>query len=186
MKREDLKALGLTDEQIEKVMAENGKDIEKHKSTADNAKTELDNLKAQITEANKQIDSFKAMKVEDIQKAANDYKTKFEQAQADATKQVAQLKFDHALEGALVTAKAKNAKAVKALLDIPNLKLKEDDGSIIGLDEQLKKVKEANAFLFEEEQPLPKVVLNSNNQSVLTDPVVLAARKAAGLPVGEK
>ena len=38
MKREDLKAMGLTDEQIDKVMAENGKDIEKQKTAAETAK----------------------------------------------------------------------------------------------------------------------------------------------------
>ena len=32
MKREDLKKQGLTDEQIDFVMAENGKDIEKYKN----------------------------------------------------------------------------------------------------------------------------------------------------------
>jgi len=186
MKREDLKALGLTDEQIDKVMAENGKDIEKHKSAADTAKTELDGLKTQLSEANKTIEGFKGQDIEGVKKSADEYKAKFEQAQKDAATQISQLKFDHALEGALTASKAKNVKAVKALLELKDLKLKDDDGSIIGLDDQLKKVKEANAYLFEQEQPLPQVVLNADNKSTITDPVILAMRKSAGLPVEGK
>lgn len=185
MKREDLKALGLTDEQIDKVMAENGKDIEKIKSSADTAKAELDGIKAQLSEANKTIDGFKGQDIEGVKKSADEYKAKFEQAQKDAAAQVAQLKFDHALEGALTGAKAKNVKSVRALLDTSLMKLV-DDGSISGLKEQLEKIQKDNSFLFDTEQPLPQVVLNSNNKSVITDPVILAARKAAGLPVGEK
>ncbi|NLY77321.1 MAG: hypothetical protein GX080_04430 [Tissierellia bacterium] len=49
------------------------------------------------------------------------------------------MKFDYALEKALTVAKARNIKAVKALLDLENLKLADD--KILGLDEQLKKSK---------------------------------------------
>lgn len=184
MKREDLKAMGLTDEQIEKVMAENGKDVEKHKTAADTAKTELDGLKAQLTEANKTIDGFKGQDIEGVKKSADEYKAKFEQAQKDSAAQVAQLKFDHTLDGLLTTAKAKNTKAVKALMDMEQLKkdFNEKDGSISGWDDQLKKVMEANAYLFEADQPLPQVVLNANNKNVISDPMVAAMRKGAGLP----
>ena len=42
MKTEDLKAQGLTDEQINFVMSENGKDIKREKDRADNYKSQLD------------------------------------------------------------------------------------------------------------------------------------------------
>ena len=58
--------------------------------------------------------------------------------------------FDTALSSALLGAKAKNVKAVSALLNRDGLKF--EDGKITGLDEQLKKVKEENAYLFESEQ----------------------------------
>lgn len=152
MKREFLKELGLTDEQIDKVMAENGKDIEKHKTTAETHKTEIENLKSQLEEANKQIEDFKGMDIEGIKKAAEEYKTKFEEAQAKAKADMEKLQFDHALEKALTDSKAKNTKAVKALLDLEGLKLK--DGEIIGLKDQLEKVKEENDFLFETDEPV--------------------------------
>lgn len=45
MKREFLKELGLTDEQIDKIMAENGKDIEKYKTLAETKEAELKQVK---------------------------------------------------------------------------------------------------------------------------------------------
>lgn len=183
MKREQLKEFELSDEQIDKIMSINGKDIEKHKSDIEAAQAELKTITDQLTEANKTIEGFKALKVEDIQQSADEYKAKFEQAQKDAAAQVASLKFDHALDGALTGAKAKNAKAVKALLEMDNLKLNEADGSIIGLDDQLTKIKESNDYLFEDSEPTPRIVTGANNNTQIRgDAVVNAARKAAGLP----
>lgn len=181
MKREDLEKQGLSKEQIDFIMAENGKDVETQKAKTTTAETTLKTANEQLTEAGKQIESFKAMKVEDIQRAADDWKTKAETAQADAAKTVAQLKFDHALDGALTGAKAKNAKAVKALLNLENLKFNEADGSIIGLDDQIKALKTANDFLFEGETGDPQIVTGAHSDSVVTNAFTAAMRKGAGL-----
>ena len=45
MKREDLIAIGLTDEQIERVMAENGKDVQSANAKANKNNNELTRLK---------------------------------------------------------------------------------------------------------------------------------------------
>jgi dsDNA-specific endonuclease/ATPase MutS2 len=192
MKREDLKKLGLTDEVIEKagleadlpdkIMALHGKDIEKHKEDLATATTAVEGLQKQLDEANKQIESFKELKPEELQKAVEDWKTKAETAEAEAKKQIDALKFDHALDGALLGAKAKNLKAVKALLKIDDLKLS-DDGSIVGLAEQLEKVKTENDYLFDSDEPDPKIVVGGKNKTVIGDASVMAAREAAGLPI---
>ncbi|HOJ01300.1 MAG TPA: phage scaffolding protein [Anaerolineaceae bacterium] len=167
MNKKDLEKLGLTAEAIEKaglgsdvldqIIILHGKDIEKHKTDLSAAQSELDGAKKQLEEANKTIESFKAMKPEELQKAADDWKAKAEVAKAEADKTIAGLKFDHALDGALTTAKAKNAKAVKALLKTDDLKLA-DDGSIVGLNEQLEKIKSENDYLFESDTPDPKII----------------------------
>ncbi|HZW02883.1 MAG TPA: phage scaffolding protein [Anaerolineaceae bacterium] len=184
MKREDLEKIdGLSKEAIDKIMAMNGQDIEKHKTAAETAKSETDGLKKQLEDANKQIESFKGMDIDGVKKAADEYKAKFEQAQTDAAKQIADLKFQHALDGALTGAKAKNPKAVKALLDMEALQKAFDDktGTFIGFDEHLKPIKEANDYLFEGDKPDPKIVLGGNNQTITTDAFEAAMRKGAGL-----
>lgn len=86
---------------------------------------------------------------------SDEYKTQIEQlttaqatAKADFEKQIADMKFDYALTSALSGAKARDSKLVQSVLDRSKLSLK-DDGSIAGLEEQLKAVKESHSYLFE-------------------------------------
>jgi len=184
MKREDLKKLlgeSATDELVDKIMAEHGKDVEKHKSDLATITTERDGLKTQLSEASKQIEGFKGMDIEGVKKSVDEWKAKAEQAKTEAKAQLEKLKFDHALDGALTAAKGKNAKAIKALLNTELLKLAED-GSVSGLNDQLEKIKSENDYLFESDTPALKVVAGSNNKTILTDPILAAARRAAGLP----
>jgi hypothetical protein len=184
MKKEDLIKLGIEEETVQKIIILHGQDIESHKTKLTTAQTEAEGLKAQLTEANKAIEGFKGMDIEGVKKSADEWKTKAEQAAVDAQKQVASLKFDYALDGALTGAKAKNLKAVRSLLSNDVLKLNED-GSILGLKEQLEKIKSENDYLFESDTPTPKIVTGGNSKSILGDPMVDAMRKAAGLPVQE-
>jgi len=186
MKREDLKALGIDDEgKIDAIMALNGKAIENHKGAAQTAQSENETLKTQLTEANKQIEGFKGMDIEGVKKAADDWKAKAEQAQKDATDQLAKFKFDAALEKELKeTYKVKDPRDV-----IPHLKadmLKLDEGKFIGLKEQIEPLQTAKDYLFKSDAPPPVIVKGGNSQSVLSDAMSDAARKAAGLPTPAK
>lgn len=180
MKKEDLTKLGIAEDIADQILAIHGKDIEKHKTANTTAQAEIDALKTQLTEASAAIEGFKKLDVDGIKAAADEWKTKAEQAEAARVAEVNRLKFDHALDGALTGAKAKSAKAVKALLNMDDLKLS-DDGKIIGLDDQLKTVKEQNDYLFESDTPTPTIVTGGNNPTV-TDSFLAAVRKGAGLP----
>ena len=130
MKTDFLKGLNLSQEVIDKIMAENGKDIaaeqkkaEKITQERDSYKLKAESLETQVNDANAEIQKFKDMDI----------------------------------------AKARNSKAVKALLDMDGLKL--NDGKIIGLDEQLSQIKEENGFLFESDEPAPTIVKGTNGGS---------------------
>lgn len=170
MKTEFLKSLNLSQEVIDKIMAENGKDIaveqkkaEKVIQERDSYKLKAESLETQVNDANTEIQKFKDMDIDGIKKAADDWKETAEKAKADADKQISQMKFDYALSAALTGAKAKNAKAVKALLDMDGLKF--NDGKIVGLDEQLAQIKADNDYLFESDEPAPKFVKGTNGGS---------------------
>lgn len=142
MKRSFLEELGIEKETIDKIMVENGKDIEKAKGSLTDVQKERDELKDQIKDHEKQL--------EDLKKAtgnAEELQKQIEQLQADNK----QIKVNSAIEKALTVAKAKNIKAVKALLDLENAELSED-GTIKGLDEQIKLIQKENDFLFESEK----------------------------------
>lgn len=172
MKTEFLKSLNLSQEVIDKIMAENGKDIaveqkkaEKVIQERDSYKLKAESLEIQVNDANTEIQKFKDMDIDGIKKAADDWKETAEKAKADADKQISQMKFDYALSAALTGAKAKNTKAVKALLDMDGLKFNDNDGKIVGLDEQLAQIKTDNDYLFESDKPAPEFVKGTNGGS---------------------
>lgn len=172
MKTDFLKSLNLSQEVIDKIMAENGKDIAAEQKKAekviqerDSYKLKAESLETQVNDANAEIQKFKDMDIDGIKKAADDWKEKAEQAQADADKQISEMKFDYALSAALTGAKAKNDKAVKALLDMDGLKFNDNDGKIVGLDEQLAQIKADNDYLFESDDPAPEFVKGTNGGS---------------------
>ena len=180
MKREDLEKLGLSKEQVDSIMGLHGADIETHKTKINDLTANQNSLATQLGEANKQIESFKGLKVEEIQKAADEWKVKYETATKEAADNLTKVKFDHALESALNGAKAKNLKAVRALLSTDQLKLK-DDGTLEGFEDQLTKIKAENDYLFTDAKETPKIVSNANNQTVIGDPLEAAMRRGAGL-----
>jgi small-conductance mechanosensitive channel len=179
MKREDLKALELEDDVVDQIMKLHGQDIEDHKSKLEAAEKQTDDLQGRLDEANKTIEGFKDLDVDSIKKAADDWKAKAEQAEKDAKTQIEQLKFDHALEGALLGAKAKNPKAVKALLDMEALKYNE--GKIIGLEDQLKAIQEKEDYLFESDEPTPKIVDKTSGKGAKLDEFTASLMKGAEL-----
>ena len=180
MNKADLIALGVSEEVAGQVIILHGKDIESHKTQIAAAQAASEALKGQLAEADKVISGFKELDVDGIRAAADTWKVKAEQAEAESAAKVTALKFDHALDGALIGAKARNATAVKALLSRESLSLQED-GSLSGLAEQLEKIKTENDYLFESATPLPKIVTGGGAVTVTSDPVIAAARKAAGL-----
>ena len=182
MNKKDLIDLGIAEDVAEKVIIAHGKDIESHKAKLIALQAEADGLKSQLTEAGTAIESFKAMKPDELKAAADEWKSKAEKAQTEAAAQLAALKFDHALESALNGAKVKNAKAVQALLSKDALKYNEADGTIVGLTEQLEKIKSENDYLFADTVEPPRVVAGGKSKSVLNDPQLDAMRKGAGLP----
>lgn len=87
-----------------------------------------------------------------IKQLQEDNKTAAETHAAEIKK----IRVDSAVEAALVGAKAKNVKAVKALLDLSNPELAED-GTVKGLAEQIQKLTAAaeTGFLFDTESGKP-------------------------------
>lgn len=162
MKREFLEELKIDKDTIDKIMAENGKDIEAEKTKLTTLKAELDGIKTQLKEANTQIESFKGMDIEGIKRAADDWKVKAETAQTEAEKQISKIKLENALEIALVSSKAKSTKAVKALLDVEKIKL--DGDKLLGFDDQLTTLKKDSAYLFDEVTDPSTVIVNSGKQ----------------------
>lgn len=154
MKRELLKEMNLTDEQIETIMKANGVDIETAKSSMGDVealKQENTTLKDQLSTRDKDMKALKKQvgDNEDLAKQVTDLQAKYDNDTKDLTAQLNRTKLNGALATALTGANARNPKTVEALLDMDKLQLN-DDGKLTGLDDQLTAIKKDNAYLFDE------------------------------------
>lgn len=156
MTRKQLEDLGLSKEQVDSIMKINGDDIENAKSASaaeiKNLETEVSGLKTQVSDRDKQLEDLKASagNNEALTKQIADLQAENTKAKETHESEITQLKVDFAVEKALTGAKAKNAKAVKALLDLSDAKL-DKEGNVKGLQEQIDKLTTAEdtKFLFE-------------------------------------
>jgi len=151
MTKEQLIAMGLTDEQAGKVMESlNGNFVTKARFNEVN--TELKQAKDTLKERDEQLETLKKSSgdVDALNKKINDLqaenKAKDEQHQAE----IKQLKFDTSLNAALAAAKARNPETVKPLLKAFLEKAELDGETIKGLDEEIQKLAAAEdtKFLF--------------------------------------
>lgn len=154
MTKEQLIALGLGEELAIKVAGESKKELEGYVERA--KYLELETEKNQLAESNKSL----TKNLEEVKKNVGDNEelkkqiSDMQEAQKAKDKEYAdnieKIRLDNALDIALMSAGAKNNKAVKALLNLDGAKIGED-GKVVGLDEQLKALKSAadSSFLFE-------------------------------------
>ncbi|WP_117168866.1 phage scaffolding protein [Paraliobacillus sediminis] len=156
MKRKFLTDLGLDSEQVDKVMKEHGETVNGLKDELegiDSLKQQIEDQKATIEERDTQLNTLSetAKGNEELTKEIEDLKTANTQTQADYQSKLDKQAFDFKLEKELTGAKARNPKAVKALLNIESLKLNGD--KLEGLEDQLKTLQESDAYLFGEDEP---------------------------------
>ena len=142
MKTEDLKALGLNDDQVQRVFAMNGEDMNGLKASVATLTAERDAAREQLADANKKLEGYDP-----------EWKTKATQAQQQAERQIAELKASHAAASAAAGIKFSSESAKKAFLaDLTAKKLTlQDDGTLLGFDDFVKSYKQADPGAFAQE-----------------------------------
>lgn len=98
---------------------------------------------------------------EELKKQIEDLQQKNTDLESNYQSEIAETKKNSAIELALASAKAKNPKAVRALLDNDKLELTKE--GLKGLDEQLGALQESDAYLFaQESEAVPKFGFSGN------------------------
>lgn len=155
--KEILKAQNLTDEQINNITAKM-KEEKIYTTSLENADERYTKLKGQKADLDEQIKAANTTITElkknnkdneALQKTIQDHETTIE----NLKKESAQKDFNYALDSALKDNKCKNAKALKALLDLDNIEFNE--GKLEGLEGQLNALKESDGYLFDTSNPAP-------------------------------
>ncbi|MDG0818788.1 phage scaffolding protein [Staphylococcus equorum] len=157
--REELRGIGIDDDKIEGVMSLHGQEIQSFKDKVSQKDSKLKELQTTVDsykEDNEQKDNElkdlqeKAKNGDDLQQTISDLRQANQEKEEQRQKEVKELNFNHSLENKLRDVGARNIKAVRALLESDNLKFNDEDNEVIGLQDQLEKLRESDSYLFVE------------------------------------
>ena len=176
---------------IDKIMAENGKDVNAVKDAQKTAETERDNLKGQLETAQAAIKEFENMKPEELNQKIKETEDKLaaKQKELDDEKAanaeaIAKRDFDAVLDKALQGSKAKDPADVKAHLDIESLRKSQNQSADI--EAAIKVVQDKKDYLFESGEPHKNPIGPTDKNPPPGDSQTAILRAAMGLPAEKK
>lgn len=142
--------------------------------------TELNGYKGQIAQRDKDIAELKKKADSgELSNKLSELQSKYDKDTADLTEQLKQTKFNSALDLALAGSGARNAKALRGLLDMDKIKF--DNDELSGFSEQLEQIKAENDYLFEAEKQKAGGMRQGKGSGMSDDSFISAMRSAAGL-----
>lgn len=152
MERKFLEDMGISKENVDKIMATNGTDINKAKGDLEDVKLQLETANTTIKERDKQLKSLKesAGDNEELKTQITNLQTANKEAEKKYQNDLKDLKLTAAIKLA-VHDKVFDEDMAAGLFDKSKLILT-DDGKVAGLDEQLASIKESKAFLFKTDE----------------------------------
>ena len=176
MKREDLEALGLSKEQIDKVLDMHHEEYDPVKKDLDTANADLAAEKEKtstqettIAGLKKDLGEFKDADVSGMKQKIEDLEKDIQTKDAAHKQEIADRDFNDLLKECITAAKGVNAKAITALLDVPTLKASKNQKEDIAA--AIKALTEADdsKMLFGEPDPKPAGTGNLIGQVKKTD-----------------
>lgn len=168
MKKDFLEKLGLEKEVVDKIMAENGKDIEREKEKATKIQEQLEDVKGQLDDATKTLDGFKDVDVDElkgkIENLTKDLATKEAEYNANISKIQTEGKVNEFLSGKQfvneATKKYYSSKMLEAMQS-DEAKGKSLDDLLNGMTQNEKGEPLENIFVETEQKNKSVAVLNS-------------------------
>ena len=163
---------------FEKALGENYKTV----AEFDRQKARLDSAESQLTEAKESLKKFEGVDVSALNGKITELQNSLAAKDAEYIQKISDMEFDAVLETAISTSGAKNAKAVRALLDIDALKAsKNRDGDI---KTAVDKVKADNDYMFTSAEPIKNPTGTVSTGGTASDPLA-AVRAAMGIPAAK-
>ena len=155
MRKEEFVKLGISEElavECEKASLEELKSFIP-KSRFDEVNNAKNTAEALVKTRDEQIETLKNSTgdVDSLKQQIENLQKENKEAADKHAAEIKQLKIDSAVDTAIINAKGKNAKAIKALLNLENAEL-DEDGTIKGLAEQMTALQKSDEYLFEAKQ----------------------------------
>ena len=166
---EILKAMGIEvpeekTAELNKSVAENYKTIAEFEKVKNRLEVERDNYKDSLETAQNSLKEFEGVDVKDMQGKISQLTANLAQKDNEYKAKIADMEFNSVLDGAISASGAKNAKALKALLDVEKLKSSKNQAEDI--KSAIEAVKADNDYLFESNEPIKNPVRPTNNPPV--------------------
>lgn len=157
MQRKTLEDLGLTKEQVDTIMAEHGKGLEKAKQTLTE---QLNQSNESLKQATDTLKSFEGVDVKELQGKITALSKDLEQKETDHQAKIQDMEFQTSIDNAIGQVKGKNAKAIKSLLDVDSLRASKNQQEDI--QKALTELKTNDSYLFESTEPFTSPTGQSN------------------------
>ena len=145
MNKEDLSELGLSEEQVEKVLSANAEQLKGFipKSRFDEVNNTKKQLEKDLKDRDVQLENLKNSSgdVETMKQTIENLQRDNKVAKDNFEAELAKFKLESAIDTTLLGSNAINTRAVKALLDMDKIKL--DGDVLIGINEQIEALKNA-------------------------------------------
>lgn len=156
MKRKFLEDLGLEDEVVNKIMADNGKDLTELKAKVDDLNEQINVKETTIKQKNDKIAELEKVDIEAIKKE------QFDLGKAEGSKEIENFKKQNAIDKIYNEEfevdgkkyKVKDKKGLQGYLD--NEKIKYENDQVSGLVEQFSEIVKTSPYLFETDTKNPQ------------------------------
>lgn len=145
----ELEALLKDNKEVKLANLAAGQYVDKEKF--DRTETQANTLQAQLTQRDTDIEELKKVDGKGLQSKIAELQTKYDTDTKELSGKLQTQTLNSKIDLALLGAKAKNTKAVRALLDAESIKL--DGDNVLGLTDQLAKIQTDNPYLFGETTP---------------------------------
>jgi hypothetical protein len=150
MKTEFLKELGLTEEQVTAIMAENGKDIQREKDKASKAELERDGYKEQLDTAQTALKEFEGVDIKELQGKVSELTNNLSEKDAEFQKKLSDMEYTKEIDNYFTGYKFTSDLAKKAAVEeFKKQEFKLVEGKFMGGDDYMKTLKESNPTAFE-------------------------------------
>ncbi len=175
MKLEDLTKLGIAEDLAKQVVALNEAEVSAEAKKIADKEAELTMATDKIKELTETVKKFDGVDVEKMKSEIENWSKKYNE-------DTAALKMENEISKTLATCGAKDADIVGKLLDRSIIKL--DGDKLIGVSEQLEKLKADKAFLFggADEQSGARIDTGLDHQKTADNVSDAQARAVMGLP----
>lgn len=155
--------------------------LDNYRTIADYEKavTARDTYKASLDEVNGQLEGFKDVNVDDLKNQIASLQKDLKDKDDEFASQLAERDFSDAIESAIREAGGRNAKAIKAILDLDALRSSKNQADDI--KKALDGVKESDAYLFGQNEPINNGVRGTGSQGGKVEDMS-SIRALMGLP----